>query len=205
MSVRARPASRRPRACRCRAGAHPRPPRPGRSRERRRDRAHALCHAEAVLEQPVAVGLVVELRRRRHPVDGPEPGVLREDPLEQSPQVAALDRRRAAPSGPPPSGRAARGAVQQILDREAPRLRRREPAQADLRPEAGMPVVAAPARAPARRRAGSARAARRPPRPWQRPRPCDRPAARACTRPRRAWIAVRPRARAAPDRPRSRP
>ena len=62
------------------------------AREGGADRAHRLGYAEAVLEQTVAVGLVIVLRRRRHAVAGPQLRAFAEHTLEQDPQVRLLDR-----------------------------------------------------------------------------------------------------------------
>ncbi len=63
------------------------------ARERPGDEPHGLGDGQAVLEQPVAVGLVVVLRRRRVAVAGPDLGALAEQPVEQLAQVRVLDRR----------------------------------------------------------------------------------------------------------------
>ena len=57
------------------------------------DRAHGLADRERVLQQPVAVGLVVELRRRRRAEALPHLGALAVERVQQQPQV-----RVAAPS-----------------------------------------------------------------------------------------------------------
>ena len=56
------------------------------------ERAHALRHREAVLEQPVPVGLVVVLRRRRGVVGGAGVGAPVDQAGEQRAQVRPLDR-----------------------------------------------------------------------------------------------------------------
>ena len=106
------------------------------------DRADRLGHAEAVLEQAVAVGLVVVLGRRRDAIAGPQLGVLAEHPLEQDSQVRLLDRREQLAHlllhllGP------ARGAVEQVLGRVAAGDGLGEAAQVDLRAEARVHRVA---------------------------------------------------------------
>ena len=57
-----------------------------------RDRAHGLADRERVLEQPVAVGLVVELRRRRGAEALPDLGALAEQRVQQPPQMRVADR-----------------------------------------------------------------------------------------------------------------
>ena len=63
------------------------------ARERRRDRADRLGDRQRVLEQAVAVGLVVALGRRRVAVARPGRRSLAEDRRQQPPQVRVLDRR----------------------------------------------------------------------------------------------------------------
>ena len=83
------------------------------------DRADRLGDAEAVLEQAVAVGLVVVLGRRRDAVAGPQLGVLAEHPLEQDPQVRLLDRREQLAHLLLHLLDPARGPVEQVLGRVA--------------------------------------------------------------------------------------
>ena len=122
-------------------------------RERRADRADRLGDAEAVLEQPVAVGLVVVLGRRRRCGSRP---------------TARSPRRTRAPAGSagaaPGSWRAARAARSSICSTaragpssrsssvEAPGSAASQAAQVDLRAEARMHGVAA---ADPHRRAGA--------------------------------------------------
>ena len=60
--------------------------------ERRGHRADALGDRQAVLEQAVHVGLVVELGRRRAAVELPRRGVRAENAIEQRVQVRVLHR-----------------------------------------------------------------------------------------------------------------
>ena len=66
------------------------------ARERGADRAHRLGDAEAVLEQPVSVGLVVVLGGGRDAVAAHSSRALAEHALEQRAQVRLLDGARAA-------------------------------------------------------------------------------------------------------------
>ena len=63
---------------------------PGKKLAAARDR---LGDRERVLEQPVAVGLVVDLRRRRVAEAGPDRRALAEEAVEQLAQLRVLDRR----------------------------------------------------------------------------------------------------------------
>ena len=56
--------------------------------------ADRLGDRERVLEQPVAVGLVVDLGRRRVAEAGPGLAARREEGVEQQPQLRVLDRRQ---------------------------------------------------------------------------------------------------------------
>ena len=108
-----------------------------------RDRADRLGDGEAVLEQPVAVGLVVELRRRRVAVGRPALRARADQPLEQHPQVRLLDRRdQLAQVGLHLLGIAQR-AVEQIVELVGSRLGRAQRAQVDLRAVARVHDVAA--------------------------------------------------------------
>ena len=107
------------------------------------DRAHRLGDPETVLEQAVAVCLVVVLGRRRHPVAGPQLRVLAEHALQQDPQVRLLDRARAARAPPLPSASTPRaGPSSRSSGEKLPGTRRLETAQVDLRPEARVHGVA---------------------------------------------------------------
>ena len=107
-------------------------------RKRRADRAHSLRDAETVLQQPVAIGLVVVLGRRRHSVGAPHLRALAEQALEQHPQVGLLDGRHELADLAFHLAQRSRGAVEQVGHLEASRLRRLESAQIDLRAEARM-------------------------------------------------------------------
>ncbi len=107
------------------------------------DRADRLRDTEAVLEQPVGVGLVVVLGRRRRAVARPQLAVLAEHALQQDPQVRLLDRAQQLADLAFHLLDAARRPVEQVRRVEAPRGRRLEPAQVDLRAEARMHGVAA--------------------------------------------------------------
>ena len=61
--------------------------------ERRRRGADRLGDRDGVVEEPVRVGLVVVLRRRRDPEPGPDLRVLTEDAVEQRRELRVLDRR----------------------------------------------------------------------------------------------------------------
>ncbi len=63
------------------------------ARERGGGRAHGLGHRQRVLEQPVAVGLVVALGRRGLPVARPGRRAIAEDRREEPAQVGVLDGR----------------------------------------------------------------------------------------------------------------
>jgi hypothetical protein len=55
--------------------------------------ADGLGDAEAVFQQPVTVGLMVELGRRRQAVALPQFAVLAEQSIEEGADVRVLDRR----------------------------------------------------------------------------------------------------------------
>ena len=74
--------------------------------EGRRDRADRLADGERVLEQPVAVGLVVELRRRRVAVGGPALRRGRRSTGRAAFAAAAAGSSRSAGAGRPRSARA---------------------------------------------------------------------------------------------------
>ena len=73
-------------------------------------RADALGDRQAVLEQPVAVGLVVVLGRRPDAPALPDPAVGREAAVEQLRAGAGTGRCRSARAGRPPSARHGTGA-----------------------------------------------------------------------------------------------
>ena len=113
------------------------------TRERRADRADRLGDAEAVLEQPVAVGLVVVLRRRRLTVTGPQRRVLAEHPVQQQPEVWLLDGCEQLSHLTLHLLDTAYRTIQQIINRKSSRLRGLETAQVDLRAKAWMNRVSA--------------------------------------------------------------
>src|SRR3954447_8164318 len=126
-------------------------------RERGADRADALGDREAVLEQPVLVGLVVVLGGRRAAVELPGGGSLAEDAVQQRPQVRLLDRGdELAQVGLHLVG-GARRAVEQGARVERARLGLAQAQQVDLRAVALMDPKAA---AHVDRRAGLAERAR---------------------------------------------
>ena len=95
----------RPRACRCRAAARRSPRRRGRCRGSRADRAHRLRDGERVLEQAVAVGLVVAASPPGR--GGSAPTSREPSPKNRASSAGAgADRgpSRRARAGPPPSG-----------------------------------------------------------------------------------------------------
>ena len=113
------------------------------AREGGRGRAHRLPHGQRVLEQPVPVGLVVELRRRSVPVGRPAGGARADQAVEQRAQRGLLDRRdqlaqvRLHLLGP------AQRAVEQLARVVAAGLGRAQGAQVDLGAVARMEHVAA--------------------------------------------------------------
>ena len=113
---------------------------------------HRLRDAEAVLEQSVAIGLVVVLRRRRLAIAGPQLRALAEHPLQQQPQVRLLDRGDQLANLALHLLDRAHRAVEQIVERKSSGLGRLQATQVDLRAEARMDRVAA---AHAHRRAGA--------------------------------------------------
>ncbi len=165
------------------------------------DRADRLGDSQAVLEQAVPVGLVVVLRRRGHPVAGPQLRVLGEHALEQHAQVTSPGSSRPARAPRLPSGRPrarARRAAQR--DRSSRGRRARGSRRLIWGPKRGMHRVAA---AHPHRRAGARQLlhlGRAPPRPCTRPHPCGRRAAGAGSRRHRAAGGALTRAPAGPGR-----
>jgi hypothetical protein len=107
------------------------------------ERVHALRDRERVLEQPMDVGLVVVLGRRRVAVAPPALGVLAEDALEQRAQVRVLDRGDELAYVGLHLLRAARRAVDQVVHVERARRGLAQRADHDLRSPARVALVPA--------------------------------------------------------------
>ena len=110
--------------------------------EGRGHRADALGDREAVLEQAVHVGLVVELGRRRAPVELPRRRVRAEHALEQRAQVRVLRRWRRARAPRAPSSRPSAAGRRRGRRRRTSPARPRSARAARLRAEARVDLVA---------------------------------------------------------------
>ena len=112
-----------------------------------------------VLEQPMAVGLVVELRRRSDPVGGPQRRGLTHQAVHQAAQVGSGSWRSARAGRPPSARPRAAGPAQQILGREAARLGAAQRGQVELRRRSAVDDIAAddPNGVPARARLATSR------------------------------------------------